>query len=231
MLIAVLQSLHVSFLFRVDQFWAFKKVSLKKLTLITITINSNCSSSRHWQQRDAEIPLVLLQVWIPTPNVLEFHYFRQNVLDLSQVLEKKPSSRTHPRYNTASVLLCNSFVEQSKSSRKEITCDGIHSLKLCYLCVLASTVLQTDLKVERWQCRENKLMLPPTHQKMPTREHIPIIYVISRIYAYKARLKTNLWVFARPISFRECLWVLNQNPFVKREFATHGKRKMQRKNA
>jgi len=27
------------------------------------------------------------------------------------VLEKKSSSKTHPRYNTASVLLCSSFVE------------------------------------------------------------------------------------------------------------------------
>jgi len=101
----------------------------------------------------------------------------------------------------------------------------------CYLCVLASTVLQTDSKVERWQCTESKLMLPPTHQRMPTREHIPSIYVISRIYADKARLKTSLWVSARPISSRECLWVLSQNPFVKREFAMHGERKMQRKNA
>ncbi len=101
----------------------------------------------------------------------------------------------------------------------------------CYLCVLASTVLQTDSKVERWQCRESKLTLPPTHQRMPARERIPFIYVISGIYADKARLKTSLWVSARPISSRECLWVLSQNPFVKREFATHGERKMQRKNA
>jgi len=79
----------------------------------------------------------------------------------------------------------------------------------CYLCVLASTVLQTDSKVERWQCKESKLTLPPTHQRMPTREHIPFIYVISGIYANKIRLKTSLWVFARPISFRECLWVLS----------------------
>jgi hypothetical protein len=118
MLTAVLQPLLVSFLFRVDQFWAFKKVSLKKLTLITITINSSHSSSRHWQQRDAEIPLVPLQVWIPTPNVLEFHCFRQNVLDLSQVLEKKLSSRTHPKYNTALVLLCSSFVEPIQEFKK-----------------------------------------------------------------------------------------------------------------
>ncbi len=118
MLTVVLQSLHVSFLFKVDQFWAFKKVSLKKLTLITITINSSHSSSRHWQQKDAEIPLVPLQVWILTPDVLEFHCFRQNVLDLSQVLEKKPSSRTHPRYNTASVLLCSSFVEPIQEFKK-----------------------------------------------------------------------------------------------------------------
>jgi hypothetical protein len=66
---------------------------------------------------------------------------------------------------------------------------------------------------------------------MPARERIPFIYVISGIYADKARLKTSLWVSARPISSRECLWVLSQNPFVKREFATHGERKMQRKNA
>jgi len=32
--------------------------------------------------------------------------------------------------------------------------------------VLASTVLQMDSKVERWQCRESKLTLPPTHQRM-----------------------------------------------------------------
>ncbi len=56
----------------------------------------------------------------------------------------------------------------------------------CYLCVLASTVLQMDLKVENWQCRKNKLTLPSTHQRMPTREHIPFIYVISGIYADKA---------------------------------------------
>jgi hypothetical protein len=101
----------------------------------------------------------------------------------------------------------------------------------CYLCVLASTVLQTDSKVERWQCRESKLTLPPTHQRMPTREHIPFIYVISGIYVVKVRLKTSLWVFARPISSRECLWVLSHNSFVKREFAMHKERKMQRKNA
>jgi hypothetical protein len=63
---------------------------------------------------------------------------------------------------------------------------------------------------------------------MPTREHIPFIYVISGIYADKARLKTSLWVFARPISSRKCLWVLSQNPFVKREFATHRERKTHR---
>jgi hypothetical protein len=89
---------------------------LKKLTLITI--NSSRSSSKHWQQRDAEIPLVPLQVWIPTPDVFEFHYFRQNVLDMSQVLEKKSSSRTNPRYNTASVLLCNNFVEPIQELKK-----------------------------------------------------------------------------------------------------------------
>jgi hypothetical protein len=66
---------------------------------------------------------------------------------------------------------------------------------------------------------------------MPAREHIPFFYVISGIHADKARLKTSLWVFARPISSRECLWVLSQNPFVKREFATHIERKMQRKTA
>ncbi len=118
MLATVLQSLHVSFLFRVDQFWAFKKVSLKKLILITITINSSHSSSRHWQQRDVEIPFVPLQVWIPTPDVLEFHYFRQNVFDLGQVLEKKLSSRTHLRYNTTSVLLCSSFVDLIQEFKK-----------------------------------------------------------------------------------------------------------------
>jgi hypothetical protein len=51
---------------------------------------------------------------------------------------------------------------------------------------------------------------------MPARKHIPFFYVISGIYAYKAQLKTNLWVSARPISSQECLWVLSQNPFVKR---------------
>jgi hypothetical protein len=66
---------------------------------------------------------------------------------------------------------------------------------------------------------------------MHAREHIPLFYVISRIYVDKVRLKTSLWVSARPISSRECLWVLSQNPFVKREFTTHKERKMQRKNA
>jgi hypothetical protein len=78
----------------------------------------------------------------------------------------------------------------------------------CYLCVLASTVLQMDSKVERWQCRESKLTLPPTHQRMPTREHIPFIYVISRIYADKVRLKTSLWVCARQMMqpWWKCMW-------------------------
>jgi len=66
-----------------------------------------------------------------------------------------------------------------------------------YFRVLASIGLQTNLKVEHWQCRESKLTLPPTHQRMLAREHIPFIYVISGIYAYKARLKTSLWVSAR----------------------------------
>jgi hypothetical protein len=66
---------------------------------------------------------------------------------------------------------------------------------------------------------------------MSAREHIPFFYVILGIYADKVRLKTSLWVFARPISSRECLWVLSQNPFVMREFVTHKERKMQRKNA
>jgi hypothetical protein len=65
---------------------------------------------------------------------------------------------------------------------------------------------------------------------MHARKHIPFFYVISGIYADKVRLKTSLWVFARPISSQECLWVLSQNPFVKRKFVTHRKRKMQRKN-
>jgi hypothetical protein len=59
---------------------------------------------------------------------------------------------------------------------------------------------------------------------MPAREHIPFFYVISGIYADKARLKTSLWVFARPISSQECLWVLSHNLFVKREFVTHKER-------
>jgi hypothetical protein len=66
---------------------------------------------------------------------------------------------------------------------------------------------------------------------MPARQHIPFFYVISGIYADKARLKTSLWVSARPISSQKCLWVLSQNPFVKRKFAMHRERKMQRKNA
>jgi len=37
---------------------------------------------------------------------------------------------------------------------------------------------------------------------MPAREHIPFFYVISGIYADKARLKTSLWVSARPISLK-----------------------------
>jgi hypothetical protein len=66
---------------------------------------------------------------------------------------------------------------------------------------------------------------------MHAREHIPFFYVILGIYVDKARLKTSLWVSTRPISFQECLWVLSQNPFVKRKFATHKKKEMQRKNA
>ncbi len=76
----------------------------------------------------------------------------------------------------------------------------------CYLCVLASTVLQTDSKVERWQCRESKLTLPPTHQRMPAREHIPFIYVISGIYADKARLK-NKYVGFRKTHFFSRMFV------------------------
>jgi hypothetical protein len=53
---------------------------------------------------------------------------------------------------------------------------------------------------------------------MLAREHIPFFYVISRIYVDKARLETSLWV-------------LSHNPFVKREFAKHREKKMQRKNA
>jgi hypothetical protein len=45
---------------------------------------------------------------------------------------------------------------------------------------------------------------------MLAREHIPFFYVISRIYVDK---------------------VLSHNPFVKREFAKHREKKMQRKNA
>jgi len=121
------------------------------------------------------------------------------VLDLSQVVEKKPSSRTHPRYNTTSVLLYNNFVEPTDPRIQE---KKLHAMEFivsncCYLLVLVSTVLQTNSKVEHWQCRESKLTLPPTHQRMLAREHIPFIYVISRIYADKARLKTSLWVSAR----------------------------------
>ncbi len=64
---------------------------------------------------------------------------------------------------------------------------------------------------------------------MLAREHIPFFCVISRIYADKVRLKTSLWVSTRPISSRECLRVLSQNPFVKREFATHKERKCREK--
>jgi hypothetical protein len=59
-----------------------------------------------------------LQDWILTPDIFEFHCLWQNVLDMNQVLEKKSSSKTNPRYNIASILLCCSFVEPIQEFKK-----------------------------------------------------------------------------------------------------------------
>jgi hypothetical protein len=74
---------------------------------------------------------------------------------MNQVLEKKLSLRTNPK--------CISFALQQlcginpRAQEKKLHAMEFRVSNCCYLCVLASTVLQTDSKVERWWCRESKL--------------------------------------------------------------------------
>jgi hypothetical protein len=84
----------------------------------------------------------------------------------------EPSARKETVFkNTPKIQHCIGFaLQQLCGTDPRVQEKKLHAMEFtvsncCYLCVLASTVLQTDSKVERWQCRESKLTLPTLHQK------------------------------------------------------------------